>query len=448
MKRVSLQEARSVARLETTSQRFEARWKKTALALGALSFVASCTTHSSEEPYRAHESKLPESSCIEFMHRLDTGDRSYASLCAGDLANDRVALVDLRGPEVDSSAEDLAEAITTQMYIDGQEVGFTPTVEAVSASQQLVELHDARPCEKYPQSIVNEAMALQGDSLRQAGYDKLLVATPRSACKSPDGEPESPLGYAEPNRGQALLTAAGDFTQSALVRFAQHELAHLYGLGHSGIVKAEEVKKLISGDGRYLPPDRYIMNNALPVTHVALVDVLKNSVQDGYGDDSQKSEQYSRHSGSIMGTPSHPEEQDADQFSLYHRQMLQQAADTVGNYDADKGKVTRVVTDEIGTYHVRASIGEIALPGYENFTQLIVMPVRRERRGIPENTYVEAEIMLASRQNDTLLIGTIYNKNIIEEGQPLPLEQRYVFTTPSSSVEVRFDQGAISVEVL
>ena len=382
------------------------------------------------------------------MHRSDTSDRSYASLCADDLASDRIALVDLRGSEVDFSAEDLADAITTQMYIDGQEVGFTPTIEAVSPSRQLVELHDAQSCETYSHSIVNETMALQGDSLRQAGYDKLLVATTKSACKSPDGEPESPLGYAEPNRGQALLTATGDFTQSALVRFAQHELAHLYGLGHSGMVKAEEVKRLISGDGRYLPLDRYLMNDALPVTQVALLDVLKNSAQEGYGDDSQKSAQYSRHSGSIMGTPSGPENQDADQFSLYHRQVLQKAANPVDNYNADKGKVTRAVTDEIGAYHVRASIGEISLPGYENFTQLIVMPIRRERRGILENTYVEAEIMLASQHNDTLLIGTIYDKNIVEEGQPLPLEQRYVFTTPSSSVEVTFDQGAISVEVL
>lgn len=370
--------------------------------------------------------------CIAFLAREEQDDRSDAADCYDELKTSKIALIDFRGKHGGSiNSEELASALTYELAADSDGL-LTPDVVSIPADPLLAADYETQDCEDGRESIADKVVRYQGDALRDEGYDKILAVSGKYGCK------DVALGYAVPTHNRAVLTASNDFSRNDLIRFAEHEVAHLYGIGHSATLTGGEYGPVLSD---------YMMVSAMNEMTIDVGYHLKYAQYETYGDSNSYSMQYSGDVegdgdiGSIMGAPSQGD-QINDRFSNYHLQLLKEALPSVESLVADKQKVTRHPSDRASESHITAPIGNIGVEGFEDFTDLVVMPFASE------SGFDRAEIMLTGRGTETMLLGTIFYKNEAEEGQFIPLDQHYIFCGMGTSVDVSFDQGSISVEVL
>ncbi|RYX79011.1 hypothetical protein EON76_04865 [bacterium] len=383
----------------------------------------------SDSPFH---SDLIIENCNAFLAREEPGDRTDAADCYTELKTNKIALIDFRGEDSNASSEELAAALTYELAADSDGL-LTPEVISIKPDPVLAANYTSQQCEGGRESIADKVVRYQGDALRDEGFDKIVAMSGKYGCQ------DVPLGYAVPSHNRAVLTKSNDFSRNDLIRFAEHEIAHLYGIGHSATLTGGEYGPVLSD---------YMMLGAMNEMTIDVGYHLKYAEYETYGDSNFYSMQYSGDDkrdgdiGSIMGTPSYGDQMN-DRFSNYHLQLLKEASQSVESFVADNQKVTRYPTDQASNSHITASIGNIGVEGFEDFTDLVVMPFASEAG------FDRAEIMLTGRgTTETILLGTIFYKNVAEEGQFIPLDQHYLFCGMGATVDVTFDQGSISVEVL
>lgn len=365
--------------------------------------------------------------CVDFMSRDDFFDTSHADACTDELRIGKVALIDLRGPEAIPSADELARIVSDEMTYDS--AGYlTPRIETVGVSSDVVDAIEDYTCDPSKNGTADNVAYYQAEQLRDQGYDKAVVLTPLTLCEEPL------LGYAESTRDIATVGQASSMREDELVRVTQHELAHLYGIGHSGILRGDEFNDLVLYEFMYDDP-RY-------ETSIDLAELVQNAQREEYGDSPSYSTQYSGALGAIMGTPT-PGDKLKDGFSDYQLQLLSASRNLPTQNNADYGPVTLEPAMLKIDAPIVTKVGSIDTEGFEQYDRVVVSP--QMHSGMRWNS---AEISLGDAGGNSLLLGRIYLKDDGEEGQMVPLNQKYTLVGSEAAVRVAFDNGTITVEKL
>ncbi len=364
--------------------------------------------------------------CITFAERADFYDMSGAEACRQELRG-RVAVIDLRtDSDADPSSDAFAQATSEELKYDSS--GYlAPTLERVDVAPEVLEAIDGSECDPYVNGAADNVAYFQGDDLRERGYDKVLVVTPLQSCN------EGLLGYAETNRGIATVSAVmgtSIMRPDQLVRIAQHELAHLYGIGHSSVLHDKQRQELVL--------DEYMYEHPRFQTSIDVATLVDGARIDEYGDSSMYSTQYIGGDGAIMGTPSILNET-WDSFSDYQVQLLSESYGISGDPSADSEPV--VISAEDGdTVPISTTIGSVEVHGFEQYNRLVVYPLES-----PDGYFRAAEASLASAGGNTLLLGKVFLKDYSEEGQLIPQEQAYTFVGSEAATTIYFEGGSITV---
>ena len=212
---------------------------------------------------------------------------------------------------------------------------------------------------------------------------------------------------------------------------AQHELAHLYGLGHSGLLRVDE-----EGDDE-LVLDTYTYEDAKAETSIELADLVRGANKDTYGDNSNYSAQYRGADGAIMGNPGSSDRLDAS-FSDYQLEQLGAAYDLQKHLNADIDSVTLEPSNLTISEPIVATVGNIEVEGFEEYDRVIVSP--QQKVGMQWRI---AEILIGSPDGDTLQLGRIYQKDGVDDRN---IRQQYTFIGSEASAQVTFDNGSITVK--
>lgn len=362
--------------------------------------------------------------CVDFMRREDFFyDMTLADACAEE-QRARIALIDFRSPDAEPPSSELAAMIGDELA--GDSGGYLiPQFEVVEPAHEVLDEIKDYTCDPSKNSTLDNIAYYQGRDLREQGYDKVLALTPLAICRGV-------LGYAATGREIAIVGQAEALRLDTLVQLSEHEVAHLYGIGHSGVLRDGEQDELVL--------NRYMYNNPRFRTSVDITSLIQGAQLDEYGDSSYYSTQYgSRGNGAIMGSTQMDDGFNSE-FSDFQLLQLSAVHGVDDTYNADKSPV-RLEADAYREAPIQATVGNIQIEDFGDFNRLLVYPQK-----IQADKWTNAEVSLVNDYNHTLLLGGVYFKTDAVEGQLVPLDQSYTFIGSEAAVSVSFREGAVVVE--
>jgi hypothetical protein len=375
---------------------------------------------------------IETTACQEYADASGAVVQKLALQCINNMQHDKIALVDLRPGTYNMTR--VASLLQQELYKDTDglvdvSVANVPAIESAKASAV------ANSCvgDRLPSDGPTIVQALQPDTIKN--YTKLVTIDPQPHCGN------ALAGTAIPAAGTAQMYDTTEKSDEQLVRDTEHEVLHLYRLGHADALRSSVTNQEVLEGYLYMPAEPRI---SLPLHYLFY---HATSTGRGEGDDELRLSPEGSY-GSIMG---HPSARPLDD-RLYSAQIA-----VLGYVDEDAGqRLPNYFRYENTPITLRAEDGQSAVVGVDidykspldnsQFTQLLVTPMMQQADTHDTPRVAGASVYLANGQHGSILrLGDVVRKTVPVEGEEVPDVQEYEFMTDTQSVILTFDGTSVRV---